>query len=233
MVDLIFDNKSLRKDFKVSMIKRPPVMFSSKNINVVSRYGGDGDIYEDLGGHKDITFPVECNFMCEPQKVKERFRLVKSWLNNFKDNKLIFTDDPEWFYRVVNITIDSMDVIKKRKGKFNINFTCRGYHYSLDGEFWLPIKSGTILVNKYYKAKPLIYIEGNGVIEVTINNSTFRVAVKDYVYIDSELEIVYREKTDCFNTDEGDYPVLDYGENEISFNGNIKIFEIKCRWRCE
>ncbi len=229
MLDLLFNLKFLKQDIGVSIVRRSPAILANKNINVINRVGADGDLYEDLGGRKDIIIPVECNFISD--NPKEVFRRVKHWLNNIEDNKLIFTDDPGWFYKVVNVEIGQMEVKFKRKGEFTINFTCRGWQYSLDGDEFLEIENNTMLYNEYDKAKPLIYVEGNGEITITINNNKFKVMVKDYLYIDSELEIAYREKTDCLNIDDGDYPILEYGENNISFTGNVNKVEIKPRWR--
>ena len=230
MLDLLFNLKFLKQDIGVSIVRRSPAVLANKNINIINRNGGDGDLYEDLGGRKDIIIPVECNFVSD--NPKDVFRRVKHWLNNIEDNKLIFTDDPSWFYKVVNIEIGTMEVKFKRKGEFIINFTCRGWQYSLDGDEFIEIENNnTMLYNEYDLAKPLIYVEGNGEIAITINNNKFKVMVKDYLYIDSELEIAYREKTDCLNIDDGDYPILEYGENNISFTGNVNKVEIKPRWR--
>lgn len=229
MLDLLFNFKFLKQDIGVSIVRRSPAILANKNINVINRVGADGDLYEDLGGRKDIIIPVECNFISD--NPKEVFRRVKHWLNNIEDNKLIFTDDDRWFYKVVNVEIGQMEVKFKRKGEFTIKFTCKGWQYSLDGDEFLEIENNTMLYNEYDKAKPLIYLEGNGEIAVNINGNIFTVMVKDYIYIDSELEIAYREKTDCLNIETGDYPLLEYGENNISFNGNVSKIEIKPRWR--
>lgn len=229
MLDLLFNLKFLKQDIGVSIVRRSPAILANKNINVINRVGADGDLYEDLGGRKDIIIPVECNFVADNPKTI--FRRVKHWLNNIEDNKLIFTDDPGWFYKVVNVEIGQMEVKFKRKGEFTINFTCRGWQYSLDGDEFLEIENNTMLYNEYDLAKPLLYLEGNGEITVTINNNSFSVMLRDFLYIDSELEIAYREKTDCLNIETGDYPLLEYGENNISFNGNVSKIEIKPRWR--
>ena len=228
MLDLVFNGKRLKKDLGVSIVRRSPSILSSKNINIITRYG-DGDLYEDLGGRKDITIPVECNFIAD--NPKDIFRRVKRWLSNIEDNKLIFTDDDRWFYKVVNIEVGSMDIKFKRKGEFTINFTCRGWQYSLDGDIFIEVSNNSTLYNEYDQSKPLLYLEGNGEVNITMNNNIFKVRIKDYIYIDSELEIAYREKTDCLNIEEGDYPVLNHGENNISFTGNVTKLELKPRWR--
>lgn len=229
MLDLLFNNKFLKKDLRISQVKRAPYIYSSKNKNITNRVCGDGDLYEELEGKKDIIIPVECNFVAD--NPKEFFRRVKHWLLNINNNKLIFTDDPQWFYKVVDIEIGTMEVKLKRKGMFTINFTCRGWQYSLSGDEFIEIENNTMLYNEFDKAKPILYVEGNGEIDITINTKKFSVNVKDYLYIDGEKEIAYREKTDCLNIYDGDYPILEIGENNISFTGNVTKLEIKPQWR--
>lgn len=232
MIDLIFNNKSLRYDLGVSIVKRPPCENPEKNIRVDEVPGRDGSLYTDLGGYKDIVLPVECNFLCPLGEIRSKYRLIKSWINNINDNKLIFTDDPEWYYKVVDIKLSTLEVVMKRKGHFTINFTCRAYQYAIDGNDYIELENGVILFNEYSEAKPFFKVIGNGPIEITINNNTFKAIVSDLIYIDSELEVVYRETDNPFNLDEGEYPVLYQGENTITYKGNITEILIKPNWRC-
>ena len=79
---------------------------------------------------------------------------------------------------------------------------------------------------------PLIFIKGNGEVKVSINNRKFTVPIQDYIYIDSELELVYRDLDNPFNLGTGKYPNLNKGANLIQFEGNIQEFKMKPRWRC-
>lgn len=229
---LMFNNLNSKFDLGLSIVKRPNIPSSSKNKTSKEVPGRDGLVYEVLGGYKDIVIPVEFNFI-EKNNLKERFRQIKLWINDIKDNKLIFSDDPEWFYKVVDVNLNGdFETIIRKKGQFRIDFTCRGYLYNLDADEFIDIKNNDNLYNYYLDSKPFIYIRGNGEVKININNRKFTVPVQDYIYIDSELEVVYRTTDNYFNLDTGVYPKLTKGANNIQFEGNIQEFKIKPRWRC-
>ena len=229
---LIFNNLNSKYDLGLSIVKRPNIPSPSKNKITKEIPGRDGLVYEELGGYKDIVIPVEFNFI-EKNNLKERFRKVKLWINDIQDNKLIFSDDIEWFYRVVDINLNGdFETILRRKGLFKIDFTCRAYQYMVDGDNPIFMPNNSILYNCYLLSKPLLKIVGNGNTQITINNKTFTVPVKDYVYVDSELELAYKYKGDSFNISKGKFPVLEKGANKITYSSNITHFEITPRWRC-
>ncbi|WP_338658814.1 distal tail protein Dit [Paraclostridium sordellii] len=229
---LIFNDLNSKYDLGLSIVKRPNVPSTSKNKIAKEIPGRDGFVYEEIGGYKDIVIPVEFNFI-ENNNIKERFRQIKLWINDIKDNKLIFSDDPDWFYRVVDVNLNGdFETILRRKGQFKIDFTCRGYSYMLDGNSPILIKNNSTLYNCYFLSKPLLKIVGNGDAKITINNKTFNVQVKDYVYVDSELELAYKYKGDSFNISKGGFPTLEHGANKINYSSNINKLEIIPRWRC-
>ena len=52
------------------------------------------------------------------------------------------------------------------------------------------------------------------------------------MYIDSALELTYKDKNTAGNLQVGEYPVLINGENLISWDSNITRLEIQPNWRC-
>ncbi|MDU1456233.1 MAG: phage tail family protein [Paeniclostridium sordellii] len=229
---LIFNNLNSKFDLGLSIVKRPNIPSTSKNKMTKQIPGRDGLVYEEEGGYQDIVIPVEFNFI-EKNNLKERFRQIKLWINEIQDNKLIFSDDPEWFYNVVDVKLNGdFETILRCKGKFRIDFTCRGYLYNLDADEFLNINNNDNLYNYYMESLPLIFIKGNGEVKVSINNRKFTVTIQDYIYIDSELELVYRDLDNPFNLGTGKYPNLNKGANLIQFEGNIQEFKMKPRWRC-
>ena len=229
---LIFNNLNSKFDLGLSIVKRPNIPSASINKITKEVPGRDGLVYEVIGGYKDIVIPIEFNFI-EKSNLKNRFRQVKAWINDIQDNKLIFSDDSEWFYRVVDVSLNGdFETILRRKGQFKIDFTCRAYSYDLDADEFIDIKNNENLYNYYIDSLPLIFIKGNGEVKVNINGKKFTVAIQDYIYIDSELEVVYRTKDNFFNLGTGEYPKLTKGPNTIQFEGNIQEFKLKPRWRC-
>lgn len=235
MLDMFFNNRFIKKDFNVSLVKRVSVPVAENNINVVDRQGGEGSLYINMGGKKDIVVDVECNFI--HKKPKDVFRAIKHWLNinNIENNELSFTDDWNWFYKVKDIKISKMDIKNKYKGSFTISFTCRGWHYKKSGTFPMELEPGKeyLLFNEHDDAKPNFYIEGNGDIELIINNKSTKVDnIEYFITINSEKELVYRYSTDIpMNLSAGDYPLLPYGYNTVQIKGDIEKAIMFPNWR--
>lgn len=229
---IIFNNLNSLEDLGLSIVRRPNIPSPVQNKTTTEVPGADGLLYEVLGGYKDIIIPIEFNFI-DKNSLKERFRQVKSWINEIEDNKLIFSDDVDWFYKVVDINLNGdFETILKQKGLFKVDFTCRAYQYMLDGNSPIFMPNNSLLYNCYLPSKPLIKIKGHGEVSIAINNNRFTVPVSDYVYVDSELELAYRDKNDPFNIGKGEFPILQRGHNTITYSENVTYFEIIPRWRC-
>lgn len=229
---IIFNNINSYEDLGLRIIRRPNIPSPIQNKTTKEVPGRDGLLYEVLGGYKDIVIQIEFNFI-DRTNLKEKFRQVKAWINEIEDDKLIFSDDIEWFYKVVDINLNGdFETILKQKGLFKIDFTCRAYQYMIDGNNPIFMPNNSTLYNYYLSSKPLIKITGHGTVNVSINNHKFTVPVSDYVYVDSELELAYRDKNNYFNIKNGKFPILQKGANTITYSSNVTKFEITPRWRC-
>lgn len=231
MFYLIFNNRNSYTDLNLRIAKRPIVPAPIKNINKVEITGYDGDLYTNLGGYADISVPVDFNFI-DRDNIKNSWRKIKAWLNNIQDNKLIFSDDIGFYYKVKNITLSELTITKKILGAFTITFICEAYSYDITGLNYIELNNNSTLYNYLDTSKPLIKAYGNGVGTITIDNNNFTVYIGDYIYIDSSLELAYKSLTDPANLITGDYPVLQTGENNISWDSNITKIEIQPNWRC-
>lgn len=231
MFYLIFNNKNSYTDFNLRITKRPVIPAPVKNINKIEITGHDGDLYEDLGGYADIKIAVNFNFI-DKDNIKNSWRKIKSWLNNAQDNKLIFSDDIEFYYKVKNITLSELTITKRILGTFTATFICEAYCYDISGLNSIQLSNNSILYNYLDTSKPLIKAYGGGVATITVNGQSFVIDVGEYVYIDSVLELTYKDKNTAGNLQVGEYPVLINGENLISWDSNITKLEIQPNWRC-
>lgn len=230
MFYLIFNNKKTT-DLGISIVNRPSVQAPVKNVNKISVTGHNGDLYTNLGGYADITISVDFNFI-DRVNIKTSWRKIKSWLNNIQDNKLIFSDDMEFYYKVKNITLSELTITKKVLGTFTVTFVCEAYQYDINGLNYITLTNNSTLYNYLDNSKPLLKITGNGVGTITINGTMFVVDVADYVYVDSSLELSYKDITNPANLMTGEYPVLQNGANTIAWDSNITSIEIQPNWRC-
>ena len=93
---IIFNEKT-NIDFNLKIPKRVSKPAPIMNFEEKKSRGGK-TLYVEKG-YSDIEIPVEFNFKTNTTWDLD-FRSIKKWLVNFKDNKLIFSDDIEVFYRV-------------------------------------------------------------------------------------------------------------------------------------
>lgn len=80
------------------------------------------------------------------------------------------------------------------------------------------------------ESDPIINIYGSGNTSVTLNGSTFSINnVDSYVTVDSELQDAYKD-TQLKNNDMiGEFPILQCGDNKISWTGTVNKIEIQCK----
>ncbi len=122
---------------------------------------------------------------------------------------------------------------KTRVGVFNVTFRCRAERFLISGNIEVDVPSGNKIFNPTaFKAKPLIHIEGSGNGTVTVNGTTMTFTnIADYLNVDCEKEDVYRLPAENRNNNmSGNFPVLDSGDNLVTFTGGITAVKITPRW---
>lgn len=228
--DVIFNNIS-SSELDINIVSRPEIPSPQLRINSIDISGANGKQYE-IDGYEDIEIAVEFNFITK-ENLHEKFRICKKWINNIEDNKLIFSDNTGIFYRVNFATISSSERIINLIGKFTVVFNCEPFAYELDGQYEVPIINNSTIFNYGdLPSKPIIKIKGEGIITININNKEIKANVGQNITIDSYLELSYKEdKTLQNNNLKGEYPVLNVGENTISYSGEkIEEFIIIPNW---
>lgn len=120
-----------------------------------------------------------------------------------------------------------------RAGKFELEFHCRPERFLISGNTAVSVASGDTIENPTaYKAKPLIHIEGSGDGILAVGSTTMSFeGITDYLNIDSDTMDVYRltsENRSSLMT--GDFPVLEPGDNTVSYSGGISSVTITPRF---
>lgn len=213
-----------------SIVKRPSIPTPEPNFIETEVEGSNGLKYENLGTYKDIDIPVECNFVnWNPNTFAEQYRNIKKYLYKAVDNKLKFSDDPEYFYKVQKIKIDSFTRTLKLKGSFSIVFTCHPIHYSEEGQQPFDLIATPYVFNPYLISNPIYKLTGEGYVEFKVNGKLLKANVGTDLTIDTEERLCYRETGEMRNTainQPYDYLLLKENDNEfeiINNPNNIKI----------
>ncbi len=221
-------------EFCLLITKKSVYNMPERDIELISVPGRNGDLVKDNGRYKNISLPYGMTLVKKDNRsFSDLIAGVKRWLSGSEYNVLWDSYDPRYFrYAVVEggLNIDSE---LRDCGEFTLNFNCKPYRYSFDGQKAVNIPAaGAQLFNpEDMPAKPYMKIYGNGDISVHINSSTVTfTGISEYIEIDSEIMNAYKGIVVSNNIMTGVFPELIPGINTISFTGNVSGAEIIPRW---
>ena len=163
-------------------------------------------------------------------EVREKVEHMRAWLlSKRKYCELQDTLHPNYYRMGIYKGKSDVEYSENEKmGKLEIEFKCKPQKFLKDGEIPIRITSPFVLYNNTnFVAKPLIRVYGSGTI--TVGGKSVSIAgVSNYADIDCELQEVegYNDKTTLQN---GEFPVLNPGETQITYSGFSKV-EISPRW---
>lgn len=233
MFYFIFNNKK-NIDLGIKVVKRPNIPIPERNIELKSLKGRDGSLTRDYKTYNDIKISVSLNFISGENDFINKGAKIADWLYNITDNKLIFSDNDKFYYKVKKIECKDIERSLKVIGKFTVTFVCDPYKYYIDNNE-IEITNSTEIVSPILveSSKPLITVFGTGDINLTINNKRVQLEkVDENLIINSSILECYKEKENLNYKMSGEFPILKNGENTINIEGNIKSIKIKPNWRC-
>lgn len=227
----MYFNLKHNTDLNFKIIKRPSIPCAEKSYTEIEIKGKDGKLYKE-NNLNDIEFTLEGNFISKSADTwQEQYRKIKRWINNIKDNKLNFSDDKGYYYKVCKASIDSLSRIYKRAGKFNIKFTVEPYQYISDNE---ELILSTTMYNNWDVCQPIYRIVGNGSCAFNVNGNVVNCTVNNQLTIDTQFDKILES--------DGSYAVaktnikrmqdlyLQEEENTFSWTNGFTIYIIP-NWR--
>lgn len=117
-------------------------------------------------------------------------------------------------------------------GGTSISFDCKPQRWRKDGQTPSRFVSNSSIYNNWMPSLPLIKINGTGSGNVYIGGYAIKVLELDeYVMVDSDTQNAYKNtqnKNSTIYTEK--FPVLENGENTISFDGGVSSIDITPRW---
>ena len=227
----------------VRIVSKNTYSSGKRDVSLISIPGRDGDLVNSNKRFGNTTVSYTCYLPAKSiSELATKVRNVKKWLFADADSYHALTDsyDPTFFrYAIFNSKLDITDQVNKI-GQFTVTFSAKPFRYLTEAyDDPVTITSGSTVFNPYpFASKPLIHIEGSGIIVLTIANSkgttvyTFN-NVSGYVDCDSELMNVYKGtvlKNNDFSA--SSFPLLESEDNIISYTGSVTKLQIYTRWMC-
>ena len=217
---LIFNNKK-NTDLNLDIIKRPNFPTLTKNYEVYNVTGRNGGLYEFIG-YEDRIIEIEFNLL-ERNNINNEIRRIRKWLDRVEDNKLAFSDDLQYFFKVKHIEYEVIERELNILGKFKVTFICDSFSYDFNSQKEIEVTNNSNIVNiGDFESKPILTLFGNGTTKLTINDSEILLNVGQEIILNSELELCYRNNFEMQNSKmAGNFPILKLGSNNIKWTGNI------------
>ncbi|HAT4306753.1 TPA: phage tail protein [Clostridium perfringens] len=232
MFYFIFNNKK-NTDLGIKVVKRPNIPIPERNIELKSLKGRDGSLTRDYKTYNDIKISVSLNFISGENDFINKGAKIADWLYNITDNKLIFSDNDKFYYKVKKIECKDIERSLKVIGKFTVTFVCDPYKYYIDNnEVQITNSSEINSPMLVVDSEPLISISGSGNINLIINDKRIVLEnVEEILTINSSILECYKEKENLNYKMSGEFPILKRGKNIINVEGNVKNIKIKPNWR--
>lgn len=223
MLELIIDNKS-SADFGLCLAETPSIPSPERDVERVSVRGRHGSLTKKYA-YKDISFSVSLNLL-EDDGIKDKLRYIRAWILNAK--KLQLSDDSV-FYRIKDSNIPDIDNELNLLGKFEANFVADPFQFK-ESKIITLNSPGKVLYSGTIESEPYIKIYGTGNGSLTFNSDVIHFQeISEYIEIDCENQQAFKGTDPRNDKMIGEYPVLQIGENDISWTGGITKIEIDVR----
>jgi predicted phage tail component-like protein len=229
---ILWNGKDSRDIKGLIISELPPITKPNMRVRETIVDGVDGSIIEEMGYESyDKTVAISLKIGADVDQINEFFT---------GNGQVTFSNEPDRYYiaRIIK-SIDYARLLRYRVA--TVTFRVQPFKYNrVEVEVArkeTDEKDGITVRNiGNYTAKPLLYIEGSGTVEVTINGKAmFRYNFPeegDAVYIDSEKQDAYLGDALKNRDMVGEFPILEKGINVITWTGTVTKFIITkySRW---
>ena len=217
---VIWNNVNLR-DKGIIVEKEPTLSKGKKNIEIIEVEGKSGFYTIDKGTYQSFLVSVECHFDPDNVDIDD----IKTFLDGV--GTLSFDGNRE-YVAVIQNSISFEKVLRFKS--FLIVSLCNPYCEDKNYTETTITNTPTTLniADATFEMYPELEITATGNISVTFNNKTFNINNANGTYIlDSKLKVITLNNQNASSSMQYDFPVLQPGENTISYIGNITNFKIK------
>lgn len=230
MEDYFIINGKCSLEYGIVVSELPSITIPKKRVEEVTVLGRDGVLTVSDGTYEPVT--KKCTVWYTGENPSELIDLLE-------DGTVIFSNLPDRFYNMQIISELPIDQLIKNEEfnelyKFTITFRCQPFGYSVDDTI-LEITENNSVVYNYgsYYSKPIITIFGSGNINLLINGQQVTLKnVEEYITINSVKMRTYKDLERQNDKKIGNFPILETGENNISWEGNVTKLSIvpNLRW---
>lgn len=237
MLSFTFGDKNSFDDYNILISQRPSLPSAKRRVSYIDIPGRDSSFRYDEGTYEDITIAVECSI--KDDNISDKLDEIKVWLFSAGESDLIFSFQSDKKYKAQVVNAIDFKQVYKIASSFVILFNCRPFKYAVNSSS-VAITSGggiTIVNEGTLTSKPIIkvYCTGNGSFKINNREVLLSNVSMQPIILDSEIEEAYcindGAMVNANNMITGEFPILDVGNNNITFVGGVTKLEITPNWR--
>ena len=231
---IIYNGKHSYDDFGL-LIDHITLPSINEVIEEIEIEGRNGTLTERKGYYNNrnitIQFSIKRKILEDFDDFNLRLEEVFIWLRTYNKDLILYIN-PNRVYKVKDIVLGEIGTDNAVFYNFEAIFTCEPFSYILNEEEIIITQNN---YKQYYKGTSggeiKLKIYGSGNVQLTINNETVQINnVSNSVTLDSKLLLCLNEDgTNKSKEMIGNFPVLEYGLNTISWTGKVTKIELTPR----
>lgn len=231
---LIFAGQS-SLDHRMAVEHCPSYPAGQRSVTKATIPGRNGDEVQDDGTYANVVQPYEIWFNGQPfGGFNAGAARVANWLLGPKGyQRLEDSYDPET-YRMA-LYAGPMDITNwmLRRGRATLEFDCKPERWLKSGQIPVTITSGEVLYNAWRETKPLLYVTGNGTLNIGTKSITIS-GTSGEVTIDCDVKDAWQGINNLNGNIEvanRDWPTLPPGETTVTYTGLTSVKIVPRWWR--
>jgi len=172
---------------------------------------------------RSVTFGV---------KDKTRRAEIYAWLTG--SGVLQTSDDSGGYFNASVVSAIDVSRVSSRFDELKVTFEVDPFFYLDSGNTTVEYTTSpqTFTNPGTVESAPYIKITGSGAVTLTVGETIVSLTIDDYLEIDSQLQVCYRDTVNKGDLMVGEFPTIPVGESGLSWDGTVTKVEIKPRW-CE
>ena len=217
-------------DHGVHVLELPPPTIPNERVTYTDIPGRPGSLTTLEGDdvYEDITLTAKC-MIADPDGIPA----VAAWLKG--GGTVTFANREGGFYyaRITN-QIPFEKILRGNPHRScSVNFRCKPFWYENPGEPITLTAASNVLANPgSVYSEPVIVVNGNGDITLTINDEFIELeSIDGGITLNSEIREAYKMDTLLNEHMDGEFPRLKPGNNLISWTGEVSSVVIQPNWR--
>ena len=216
------------REYGILISSVPERVRPERRVKEIEIPGRSGNLTQDEETYDAYVISMECS-----TRGSDRMDEIITWLNGAGD--LTLSTEPDKVYQASIYNKISISDQIYLYNSFLLQFKVQPFKYNINPfADELTLTAQTIIRNGgTVYSEPIITVYGSGDITLSINGTDFPLyGVNESITIDSEMMEVFKGTANQNSKYGGEtFPRFEFGENTISWTGNVTKIEIQPKWR--